>query len=150
MESIMLPVYFAQKAFVLHNGALLAVRRCANDRHYPLHWEVPGGRLEAGEDLNEHLAREVFEETGIQITPDDPFHVWKWEITTQNSCQTQTIVAVARLCYAETIALSADGRVVDDDLDLMEWVPLAVVRDYQWIPNMIPALNAFLSRVSGL
>ena len=40
---------FAQKAFVVHNGALLMVRKSSGDPHNPGRWEVPGGRMSFGE-----------------------------------------------------------------------------------------------------
>ncbi len=141
----MVTVYFAQKAFVLHEGCLLAVRRNAEDQHHPLKWEVPGGRLEAGEDLDAHLAREVLEEAGVRVRPGEPFYVWKWNIKPRPN-EPQTIVAVARICYALTSELSALGRVDGDDLDLMQWIPVLRIRDYDWIPNMIPVIDAFLIR----
>jgi 8-oxo-dGTP pyrophosphatase MutT (NUDIX family) len=142
----MLAVYFAQKAFVLSDGSLLAVRRNANDSHHPLRWEVPGGRLEAGEDVDQHLGREVLEETGITITPGEPFFIWKWNIRQQTPDAPDTIVAVARICSAVTTELSSSGRVDGDNLDLMEWIPLSKVCDYDWIPNMLPVLSAFLAK----
>ena len=142
----MLSVYFAQKAFVVNEGRLLAVRRNATDSHHPLRWEVPGGRLEAGEDLDQHLMREVFEEAGIQITPGEPFIIWKWNIKQMIPNAPDTIVAVGRICSAVTMELNDSGRVDGDNLDLAEWIPLSKVYDYDWIPNMRPILDAFLAK----
>ena len=138
----MLAVFFAQKAFVVHAGCLLAVRRNANDRHHPLKWEVPGGRLDAGEELDDQLIREVFEESGVTIVPQEPFFIWKWSIATTPNLPS-TIVAVARHCRALNSALSVQGRVEGDDLDLVEWIPLSGLNKYEWIPNMVPVLDAF-------
>lgn len=142
----MLPVYFAQKAFILKDDRLLGVRRDSNDVHHPLHWEVPGGRLEAGEDLDEHLAREVFEESGVRITPGEPFFIWKWNIKRHSPDAPETIIAVARVCSAVTTELRTSGRVEGDNLDFVEWIPLSKVWDYEWIPNMLPVLDAFLAK----
>jgi 8-oxo-dGTP diphosphatase len=54
-------------AVVVHDGCLLLVRR-ANEPGRGL-WSVPGGRLEAGEDLATGCAREVLEETGLVVAP---------------------------------------------------------------------------------
>lgn len=52
-------------AIVLEKGELLLVRR----EHEPARgqWSLPGGRVEWGESLREACAREVREETGIEI-----------------------------------------------------------------------------------
>jgi len=52
-------------AIVLEKGEVLLVRR----DHAPAlgQWSLPGGRVEWGETLREAVAREVREETGIEI-----------------------------------------------------------------------------------
>lgn len=137
-----IPVFFAQKAFIVDGGKLLAVRRDSTDPNQPCKWEVPGGRLEAGEALDAHLVREVLEETSLRIKPGQPFYVWKWTIKKTEANAPDTIVAVARLCSLEGGSLSAARRVADDHLDLMEWLPLDRLNEYDWIPNMLPVLEA--------
>jgi 8-oxo-dGTP diphosphatase len=52
-------------AVILHDGEVLLVRR-ANP---PLQgeWSLPGGALELGEKLRDGIAREVKEETGLEV-----------------------------------------------------------------------------------
>jgi 8-oxo-dGTP diphosphatase len=52
-------------AIVLEKGEVLLVRR----NHAPAlgQWSLPGGRVEWGETLREAIAREVREETGVNI-----------------------------------------------------------------------------------
>jgi ADP-ribose pyrophosphatase YjhB (NUDIX family) len=50
---------------VIENGRALLIRRGSE----PLrgHWSIPGGTLELGESLQEGVAREMLEETGLQV-----------------------------------------------------------------------------------
>ena len=54
-------------AVVVDDGRVLLVRRGSE----PLkgHWTLPGGALEVGESLAEGVAREVREETGLEVEP---------------------------------------------------------------------------------
>ena len=66
----------AVKSFVV-NGAyeLLLIKRRPNDPHKPGVWEIPGGRLELGEDPFEGLRRETQEETGLEVVVRNPLRV---------------------------------------------------------------------------
>jgi len=59
------------KAVVLHDGKLLALRRTADDWRRPLQWDLPGGNIEAGEDIKAACVREIAEEAGITIAAGD-------------------------------------------------------------------------------
>ncbi len=49
---------------------LLITQRRPGDS-YALHWEFPGGKVEAGEDDPTALARELLEELGVQVAVGD-------------------------------------------------------------------------------
>ena len=47
-------------------------------------WTLPGGRLEAGEKPEEALVREVFEETGLEVTVGDVTGSWYFSVPSEN------------------------------------------------------------------
>jgi len=49
----------AAKSFVIKDNHLLLIKRRPNDVHKPGVWEIPGGRLEPGENPFEGLKRET-------------------------------------------------------------------------------------------
>lgn len=52
-------------------GQLLVTRRDPAKRYAPGKWENTGGHVMAGEDCVDALIRELREETGLVVTPDD-------------------------------------------------------------------------------
>ncbi len=59
-------------------------------------WELPGGRLEAGESLRECLAREIAEETGLAVAIADLIDTRLFEVIAGKS-----VLIVTYRCRAE-------------------------------------------------
>jgi 8-oxo-dGTP diphosphatase len=59
-------------AVIDRHGRLLVTRRADND-----HWEPPGGVLELDETIEQGVAREVLEETGLVVEPEVLTGVYK-------------------------------------------------------------------------
>ncbi len=69
----------AVKAFIVNKDKLLIVKRAGDDVQKPNIWEIPGGRLDLGEDPFIGLVREIREETGLYITPILPMSINHFE-----------------------------------------------------------------------
>lgn len=58
------------KAILLNaRGEVLLLRRSGTDPRRPGEWDFPGGAVEAGEEINDGMAREILEETSIKVEP---------------------------------------------------------------------------------
>ncbi len=53
-------------AIIVRDSRLLISQR-RRDKAFPLKWEFPGGKVEAGESLTDALTREILEELGVRI-----------------------------------------------------------------------------------
>jgi 8-oxo-dGTP diphosphatase len=66
----------AGKAVVRKGGRILLVQRSLKSGFDPGRWELPGGKIDLGEDLVEALKREIQEEAGLVIKVGRPFKTW--------------------------------------------------------------------------
>ena len=57
----------AAKALIIKDKKALILKRRPNDVHKPGKWDIPGGRLEKGENPHDGLKREVQEEVKMDI-----------------------------------------------------------------------------------
>jgi ADP-ribose pyrophosphatase YjhB (NUDIX family) len=63
-------------ALVAHDGRVLMIRQ---RRAYGVHWEVPSGYYEPGESFEEAAAREVLEETSVEVDVGELVCTLVWE-----------------------------------------------------------------------
>ena len=138
-------LFFAQKAFIVRGRRLLLIQKSPHAPVWPGKWEVPGGRLESGETLDSHLRREVLEEVGIPVRAIEPFHLWDWHLKGPDGHESR-VVAAAVLCAPEAEACTLQNQVEGDDIAAYEWVEFHRLREYDFIPNMIPVVEKFLTK----
>lgn len=68
------PVDVAVGVLIDAQGRFLLTSR-PQGKVYAGHWEFPGGKVEAGETIEQALRRELHEELGITIGPVEPWQV---------------------------------------------------------------------------
>ena len=103
-------VVLVNRCFVINNrGEILIIRRREADIINPGLWEVPGGKLDEGQDLTRALEREVMEETGLLIEP-----------THRLVYADSQVLGPGKYSGMPYMALFSVGRVVGGELKLSE------------------------------
>ena len=104
----------AVKAFVVNKNKLLVVKRAKDEVQMPNIWELPGGRLDQGEDPYIGIIREVREETGLYIKPILPMSINHFQ---RNDGQTITMIV--------SFCKPVGGRLsISDEHQDIDWIDL--------------------------
>ena len=109
----------AVSSFIVNDNKLLLIKRTSDNKHFANAWEIPGGRLEIGEDPIQGVKREVKEEVGIDIEILYPLSI-KHFVRDDG----QTITKLNFLCKA----LNSNVK-LSDEHSVFEWVPLEKCKD---------------------
>jgi len=89
-------------------GVLLDGERVALLENERGEWELPGGRLEAGEDPPACLVREFAEELGVEVVVDGPLDCWVYEVLPQR--RVVIVTYAVRRRGAGELRVSAEHR----------------------------------------
>lgn len=102
----------AVKSFIVKGNKMLLLKRRSNDVHKPGAWDIPGGRLDIGEDPFLGVKRETMEETGLNIETVLPLDIHHF---TRDDGQKITMIVF--LCKA----LSGDVKLSEEHTE-HKWI----------------------------
>ena len=130
--------FVSMKAVILNErNELLIVQESANDpsRSHVGKWDVPGGRLEFGEDPVEGLKRELKEEVGAEVEVLEPLDLSYW--TPKKNGEEWYVVAVFVRCRIN----SESVKVSNFEHGAFKWVKKEELDQYTIIPSTKSALG---------
>ncbi len=97
---------------VAPDGDVLVIRRTATCPKYPLHWNFPGGYINAGEGMVAGALRELREETGLRARRED--------LRLEFAYRAGPLIAV----FTVPVSFKFAPRDHDKEHDMYAWVPL--------------------------
>lgn len=119
-------------ALIIQNHHILSVQR-SEKMNLPLKWEFPGGKLEADENEEECIMREIQEELNIQISilnklPDAISHTPEFSIE-----------------LIPFVAIIEKGNLYLREHKKFTWCNSKNILDLDWAQADIPVVNEFLT-----
>ena len=121
-------------AVILDSDRVLLVKR----GHEPLkgEWSLPGGSVELGESLEQALAREVLEETGLQITVGPIVEIFeRIERSADGRVEYHFVIA-------DYACMPSGGTLVHgSDADDARWVLVGELADYRVTKKATSVIN---------
>ena len=123
------PVDVAVGVLIDGQGRFLLTSRPAG-KVYAGYWEFPGGKVEAGESIEQALRRELQEELGITIGPAQP-----WQVELMDYPH-----ALVRLHFCKVFAWQGDFEMREGQSMAWQTLPVAVS---PVLPGTLPVLRWF-------
>lgn len=127
--------------FIFYNKKFLIIRRSKKEKFLPGYYELPGGKVEFGEEPFKALEREIREETRLKVEIIEPYSLFAY-VSQGGIRHTVDIQFLVKLIdHPEKLKLSA----AHDDA---KWISKGDLKNYQISKNMTIAIKKGLAKLS--
>jgi len=127
------------RAVVFRGDRVLLIRRSPNQRIAPGVWQCPAGRQEPGESIEETLARELHEETALDVIEATPLGTTSTEFVTEG-------VPTTWHQHSFLVTASESEVMLSSEHDDYRWVPLDELDEFaeltEWVRAVIDRATA--------
>ena len=124
-------VLLVVRAIILNKeNKILLIKRAANDSWNSDRWEIPGGKLDAGQDISNALEREVFEETGLLVIPTNRLAYYESKIVPEGKYKGLPYISLVGIARAQGEKVKLSNEHQD-----FAWVSLDDIEKYNVIPK---------------
>lgn len=119
------------KVLIEKGGRYLFLRRSQAFKAGPQKWDIPGGRIEVDEPLDQALAREVSEETGLVLSSSLEL------LAAQDIFASDKDLHVVRLTYLTRLDHSEGDVRISDEHDDYKWMSKADILAEEYVDNYL-------------
>ncbi len=124
------------------HGEFLISQRSASRYAFPLMWETVGGSVTAGEDSLTGALREVKEEVGIDLFPENGKLLFSESPRIINGAPSDHILDVWLFSYDGPLALA---HATTDEVAQCKWMPRQEIESLYYSGKLVHTLNYFLT-----
>ena len=124
---------------LLFEGKALIVRRSKEQKYFPDHYELPGGKVEFGEDLGEALVREFKEETNLDVEVGESLRSFSWITDDGEEHVTEFVYKVS--------AKNVDNLTLSKEHSEHKWVQRSGLEGLKIDPEIMASLDMVLPEV---
>jgi|GEM_PF-1952941 len=125
-----------QKVLLVKDATVLITRDSRDEV-----WELPGGRLNAGENPKEGVVREVQEELGVEVDIKEVVYINQFTHSADNS------LALVVVYVAHMKDVQQEFVVDPIEVAQMQWVDSTTWSEYKYYPEYKSALETYFKSI---